>query len=206
MTLCVSTLVAEEDRGVIGYRIFFFSKPAKSSLEMMKNRSLSILIQYHFLQQLDWMMGSWKVVLTLSLWMKSFGVTCYANKTFPAALPHLILVLAHFTGKNMFPHSTEWHLESSSTKSATLVSSVSEGIEIWKRQKGIIWLCLKILPRENCWRSRVLFKKLPRSFLLKTELCRPYHNNICIIHNVIKVKMAGGNYTIMHEHLKLPEA
>lgn len=43
----------------------FFSKPAKSSLEMMKNRSLSILLHYHFLQQLDWMMGSWKVVLTL---------------------------------------------------------------------------------------------------------------------------------------------
>ena len=53
LTLCDSTLVAEEDRGVIGYRIFFFSKLAKSSLEMMKNRSLSILIQYHFLQQLD---------------------------------------------------------------------------------------------------------------------------------------------------------
>ena len=43
LTLCDSTLVAEEDRGVIGYRIFFFSKPAKSSLQMMKNRSLSIL-------------------------------------------------------------------------------------------------------------------------------------------------------------------
>ena len=53
LTLCDSTLVAEEDRGVIGYRIFFFSKPAKNFLEMMKNRSLSILIQYHFLQQLD---------------------------------------------------------------------------------------------------------------------------------------------------------
>ena len=140
--------------------------------------------------------------------MKSFGVICYANKTFPAALPHLILVLAHFTEKKIFfciPQNNIC-MESSSTKSATLVSSVSEGIKIWKRQKGIIWLCFKILLRENCWRSRVLFKKLPRSILLKTELCRPYHNNICIIYNVIKVKMAGGNYTIMHEHLKLPEA
>ena len=34
--------------------------------------------------------------------MKSFGVTCYANKTFLAALPHLILVLAQFTEKIFF--------------------------------------------------------------------------------------------------------
>ena len=44
--------------------------------------------------------------------MKSFGVTCYANKTFPAALPHLILVLAHFTEKNIFriPQNNIWRL------------------------------------------------------------------------------------------------
>ena len=40
--------------------------------------------------------------------MKSFGVTGYANKTFPAALPHLIL--AHFTEKNIFLYSTEYHI------------------------------------------------------------------------------------------------
>ena len=45
--------------------------------------------------------------------MKSFGVICYANKTFPAALPHLILVLAHFTEKKIFfciPQNNIWSL------------------------------------------------------------------------------------------------
>lgn len=44
--------------------------------------------------------------------MKSFGRTSYANETFPAALPHLILVLAHFTEKIFFciPQNNIWSL------------------------------------------------------------------------------------------------